>query len=84
MFIIESLIIMLSSGTVGVLVGWATSLLLSVSMNLTSGLPNVPVFPLTDMIVIFTISIIFTLVGMKVLLNKSRKEKIVDIYRETM
>jgi ABC-type antimicrobial peptide transport system permease subunit len=84
MFIIESLIIMLSSGTVGVLVGWATSLLLSVSMNLTSGLPNLPVFPFTDMVVIFTISIIFTLIGMKVLLNKSRKEKIVDIYRESM
>ena len=84
MFTIESLIIMLSSGTVGVLVGWVTSLLLSVSMNLTSNLPNIPVFPLTDMIVIFVISIIFTLIGMKVLLNKSRKKKIVDIYRETM
>jgi len=84
MFTIESLIIMLSSGTVGVIVGWVTSLLLSVSMNLTSGLPNIPVFPLIDMIVIFTISIIFTLIGMKVLLNKSRKKKIVDIYRETM
>jgi putative ABC transport system permease protein len=84
MFTIESLIIMLSSGTVGVIVGWVTSLLLSVSMNLTSGLPNIPVFPLTDMLVIFAISIIFTLIGMKVLLNKSRKKKIVDIYRETM
>jgi len=84
MFTIESLIIMLSSGTVGVIVGWVTSLLLSVSMNLTSGLPNIPVFPLIDMIVIFAISIIFTLIGMKVLLNKSRKKKIVDIYRETM
>jgi len=84
MFTIESLIIMLSSGTVGVIVGWVTSLLLSVSMNLTSGLPNIPVFPLTDMIVVFAISIIFTLIGMKVLLNKSRKKKIVDIYRETM
>jgi putative ABC transport system permease protein len=84
MFTIESLIIMLSSGTVGVIVGWITSLLLSVSMNLTSGLPNIPVFPLTDMMVIFAISIIFTLIGMKVLLNKSRKKKIVDIYRETM
>jgi len=84
MFTIESLIIMLSSGTVGVIVGWITSLLLSVSMNLTSGLPNIPVFPLTDMLVIFAISIIFTLIGMKVLLNKSRKKKIVDIYRETM
>lgn len=84
MFTIESLIIMLSSGTVGVLVGWATGLLLSVSMNLTSGLPNIPMFPLTDMIFIFVISIVFTLIGMKVLLNKSRKKKIVDIYRETM
>ncbi|MHA1509324.1 MAG: ABC transporter permease, partial [Promethearchaeota archaeon] len=84
MFTIESLIIMLSSGTVGVIVGWITSLLLSVSMNLISGLPNIPVFPLTDMTVIFAISIIFTLLGMKVLLNKSRKKKIVDIYRETM
>ncbi|MBY9014092.1 MAG: ABC transporter permease [Candidatus Lokiarchaeota archaeon] len=84
MFTIESLIIMLSSGTIGILVGWVTSLLLSVSMNLTSDLPNIPAFPLTDMIVIFTISIIFTLIGMKVLLNKSRKKKIVDIYRETM
>jgi len=84
MFTIESLIIMLSSGTIGVLVGWLTSLLLSVSLNLTSDLPNIPVFPLTDMSVVFTISIIFTLIGMKVLLNKSRKKKIVDIYRETM
>ncbi|NHJ22801.1 MAG: FtsX-like permease family protein [Candidatus Lokiarchaeota archaeon] len=84
LFTIESLIIMLSSGTVGVLVGWGTSLLLSVSINLTSGLPNIPVFPLTDMILVFSISIIFTLLGMKVLLNKSRKKKIIDIYRETM
>ena len=84
LFTIESLIIMLSSGTVGVLVGWGTSLLLSVSMNLTSGLPNIPQFPISDMIFVFVISIVFTLIGMKVLLNKSRKKKIVDIYRETM
>ncbi|MBY8987137.1 MAG: ABC transporter permease, partial [Candidatus Lokiarchaeota archaeon] len=84
LFTIESLIIMLSSGTVGVLVGWTTGLLLSASMNLTSGLPNIPVFPLSDMIFIFLISIVFTLIGMKILLRKSRKKKIVDIYRETM
>ena len=75
---------MLSSGTVGTLVGWATGLLLSISLNLTSGLPNTPVFPFSDMIFVFVLSIIFTLIGMKVLLKKSRKKKIVDIYRETM
>jgi ABC-type antimicrobial peptide transport system permease subunit len=84
LFTIESLIIMLSSGTVGVLVGWTTGLLLSASMNLTSGLPNIPEFPLSDMLFVFVVSIVFTLIGMKVLLRRSRKKKIVDIYRETM
>ncbi|NVM16607.1 MAG: ABC transporter permease [Candidatus Lokiarchaeota archaeon] len=84
LFTIESLIIMISSGTVGVLVGWTTGLLLSVSLNLTSGLPNIPVFPLSDMIFVFVLSIIFTLIGMRVLLKRSRKKKIVEIYRETM
>ncbi|GAH40377.1 unnamed protein product, partial [marine sediment metagenome] len=84
LFTIESLIIMLSSGTVGVIVGWTTGLLLTTSMNLMSDLPNILTFPLSDMIAIFTISIIFILIGLKVLLKKSRKKKIVDIYRETM
>jgi putative ABC transport system permease protein len=84
LFTIESLIIMLSSGTVGVLVGWATGLLLSFSLNLTSGLPNIPQFPLTEMIFVLILSIVFTLIGMKMLLRKSRKKRIVEIYRETM
>jgi ABC-type antimicrobial peptide transport system permease subunit len=75
---------MLSSGTVGVIVGWTTGLLLTTSMNLMSDLPNIPTFPLSDMIAIFTVSIIFILIGLKVLLRKSRKKKIIDIYRETM
>ncbi|GAG98884.1 unnamed protein product, partial [marine sediment metagenome] len=57
---------------------------LTTSMNLMSDLPNILTFPLSDMVSIFTISIIFTLIGLKVLLKKSRKKKIVDIYRETM
>ncbi len=84
MFTIESLIIMLSSGSVGVLVGWFTGLLLSTSVNLLSDLPNIPTFPLSNMILVFTVSIIFTLIGMRLLLRKSRKRKIVEIYRETM
>jgi len=84
LFTIESLIIMLSSGTVGVIVGWTTGLLLTTSMNLMSDLPNILTFPLSDMIAIFTISIIFILIGLKLLLKKSRKKKIIDIYRETM
>ena len=84
LFTTESLIIMLSSGTVGVIVGWVTGLLLSISMNVMSGLPNIPVFPLSDMIVVFTLSIIFTLIGIKLLLRRTRKKKIVEVYRETV
>jgi putative ABC transport system permease protein len=84
LFTIESLIIMLSSGSVGVIVGWCTGLLLSTSVNLLSDLPNLPVFPLSNMLIVFLVSIIFTLIGMKLLLRKSRKKKIVEIYRETM
>jgi len=84
LFTIEALIIMLSSGTVGVFVGWLTGLLLSTSVNLLSNLPNNPIFPLSNMIIIYSVSIIATLIGMKLLLRKVRKKKIVDIYRETM
>ncbi|MFX1353543.1 MAG: FtsX-like permease family protein, partial [Promethearchaeota archaeon] len=84
LFTIEALIIMLSSGTVGVLVGWLTGLLLSTSVNLLSNLPNNPIFPWSNMIIIYSVSIIATLIGMKLLLRKVRKKKIVDIYRETM
>lgn len=84
LFTIESLIIMLSSGTVGVIVGWTTGLLLASSINVLSDSPNLPTFPLSNMIIIFTISIIFVLIGMRLLLRKIRKKKIVQIYRETM
>jgi len=84
LFTIEAYIIMLSSGTIGVIVGWLTGLLLSTSVNLLSDLPNVPRFPLSNMILIYIVSIIFVFIGMKLLLRKIRKKKIVDIYRETM
>ena len=84
LFTIESLVIMLSSGTVGVIVGWLTGLLLSTSINLLSDLPNIPTFPFTNMLSVYIISIIFVLIGMKLLLRNIRKKKIVEIYRETM
>ncbi|MGB5909853.1 MAG: ABC transporter permease [Promethearchaeia archaeon] len=84
LFNIEALIIMLSSGTIGVIVGWVTQILLSTSVNLLNNLPNNPIFPISSMINIYLVSIIATLIGMKLLLRKIRKKKIVEIYRETM
>ena len=84
LFIIEALIIMLSSGTVGVITGYFTGWLLSGSLNLISNSPVAVVFPWINLIVIYILSTLFTIVGMHLLLRKTRKMKIVDIYRESM
>ncbi len=84
LFIIEALIIMISSGTVGVLVGLVTGWLLSSNLNLFTDIPYHPAFPLVNFTAIYGISILFILVGMSIMLRKSRKQKIIDIYRETM
>ena len=84
LFIVEALIIMLSSGTVGVLVGWATGYLLSSNLNLFTDMPAVAVLPVINLLVLYSVSIVFVLIGMRMLLRKIRKKKITEIYRETM
>lgn len=84
LFILEALIIMLSSGTVGVIVGWATGWLFGSSLSLLSDMPYQFYFPWTSFLTIYGISILFIYFGMKALLRKARKKKIVEIYRETV
>jgi ABC-type antimicrobial peptide transport system permease subunit len=84
LFVIESLIIMLSSGFIGVLIGWLTAWLVTSNLTLLTEMPEVLSFPLNNVIIIFSLSILFIFIGMKMLLRKLRKKKIVDIYRETM
>ena len=84
LFTIEALIIMFSSGSVGVLIGYSTGLLLASSLNELSDLPTPANFPLSEAIAIFLISTIFILIAMVLLLRKIRKKKIIEIYRETM
>ncbi|UCC21197.1 MAG: FtsX-like permease family protein [Promethearchaeota archaeon] len=85
MFILESLIIMISSGTIGIVVGWLTSwLVTSQLMGTLVGMPSVLYIPIANIILIYTLSIIMIFLGMKILLRKVRKQKIVEIYRETL
>ena len=84
MFIVEALIIMLASGSIGVLVGWSTGFLLSSTLNLFTDIPYEGLFPLSNFVWLYGLSISFILVGMTLLLRKLSKKKIVDIYRETM
>jgi putative ABC transport system permease protein len=84
LFTIEALIIMFSSGSVGVLIGYATGLLLASSLNEMGDIPTPTNFPLSDALSVFFISTIFILISMVFLLRKIRKKKIIEIYRETM
>ncbi|MFW9900155.1 MAG: ABC transporter permease [Candidatus Thorarchaeota archaeon] len=84
LFIVESLIIMLSSGTIGIIIGWLTSWLISWNLLGTLvGMPNVLYVPWFNIILIYLLSFVMIFLGMKILLRKARKQKIVEIYRET-
>jgi ABC-type antimicrobial peptide transport system permease subunit len=85
LFILESLIIMISSGTIGIGVGWLTSwLVTSQMMGTLMGMPTVLYVPWTNIILIYVLSFFMIFFGMKILLRKARKQKIVEIYRETV
>ena len=85
LFILESLIIMISSGSIGIVVGWLTSwLVTSQMMGTLMGMPNVLYVPFFNIILIYALSFVMIFFGMKILLRKARKQKIVEIYRETI
>jgi ABC-type lipoprotein release transport system permease subunit len=83
LFIIEAMIIMLSSGTVGVIVGCITGWLFGSSMSVFMDTPYSFYFPWFNFLGIYGIAILFVYIGMKVLLWRMKKKKITEIYRET-
>ncbi|MFX1574565.1 MAG: ABC transporter permease [Promethearchaeota archaeon] len=84
LFIIEALIIMISSGTVGVIIGWLSAWIVTSNLSTMIGMPDVIYIPWFNMILIFLVSIFMILIGMRILLRKARKKEIVEIYRETV
>jgi ABC-type antimicrobial peptide transport system permease subunit len=83
LFIIESLIIMISSGTIGIIVGWLSAWLVTSNLSTLIGSPEVIIIPWFNIVLIYSLSVAMILLGMTILLRKVRKKKIVDIYRET-
>lgn len=84
LFIIESLIVMISSGTIGIIIGWLSSWLVTSNLSTLIGMPDVIHVPWFNIILILSLSIIMIFIGMKLLLRKARKKQISDIYRETI
>ena len=83
MFLIESLLIMLSAGLMGMAIGTYTAYLLQSNTALFSEMPLVFVFPLETFLRVFIISITVSIVGTYLILLKLSKQTVMDVFRQS-
>ncbi len=83
LFLIESLIIMLSSGTMGTLIGTYCAYLMETNLGLLTEMPIVFAIPLDVLFRVFSLSIFFGILGMYLILIKLSRQSVMDIFRQT-
>jgi ABC-type antimicrobial peptide transport system permease subunit len=83
LFLIESIMILLSSGTMGTIIGTFSGYLMETNIGLFTELPIVFSIPIDALLRVFVISILIGFVGMYLILIKLSKQTIMDIFRQT-
>ncbi|MHA1784528.1 MAG: ABC transporter permease, partial [Candidatus Helarchaeota archaeon] len=83
LFLIESIIVLLSSGSVGMIIGVYCAYLLETNISLITELPVMFVIPMDTLIRVFIISIAAGIIGMYLILIKLSKQTIMEIFRQT-
>ncbi|MFX1596153.1 MAG: ABC transporter permease, partial [Promethearchaeota archaeon] len=84
MFLLESMIILLSSGIMGTIIGTYTAYLLETNMGLMTEMPIIFTIPTDVLLRVFILSISFAFLGTYVILIKYfYKKSIMDIFRQT-
>ncbi|MFW9826103.1 MAG: ABC transporter permease [Candidatus Thorarchaeota archaeon] len=84
MFLIESMIILLSAGVMGTIIGTFTAYLLETNMSLMTEMPIIFTIPYDTLARVFILSISFAFLGTYVILIKYfYKKSIMDIFRQT-
>ena len=83
LFLIESLIILLSSGTMGTFIGTYSAYLLESNLGIITEMPIVFAIPIEVLARVFIISIVVGIFGMFLILRKLSKQTIMDTFRET-
>ncbi|MEJ2249322.1 MAG: FtsX-like permease family protein [Candidatus Lokiarchaeota archaeon] len=83
MFLAESLIILLSSGIMGTIIGVFSAYLLESNMALMTEMPITFEIPLETLMRVFIISILVGTIGMYLILYRLSKKNIMDIFRQT-
>ncbi len=83
LFLIESVIILLSSGTIGTIIGTYCAYLMETNLGLFTEMPIVFSIPVDVVIRVFSISIIVGILGMYLILIKLSRQSVMDIFRQT-
>jgi ABC-type antimicrobial peptide transport system permease subunit len=83
LFLIESLVILLSSGTMGTFIGTYSAYLLETNLGFITEMPIVFSVPFEVLARVFIISIVIGIIGMFIILRKLSKQTIMDTFRET-
>ncbi len=83
MFLIESLILLLSAGTLGTFIGTFCGYLLESNMALMTELPATFYLPIDSILRVFIISIAVGIIGMYLILIRLSRQSIMDIFRQT-
>jgi len=83
LFTVESIIILLSSGSTGTIVGFATAALMSQNLSIFAQSPRLLSFPTATTLILFGISLTVLLVGMTAILSKIKRKNLMEIFRET-
>ncbi|MFX1389325.1 MAG: ABC transporter permease [Promethearchaeota archaeon] len=84
MFLIESMISLLSAGIMGTIIGTFSAFLLETTMALMTEMPTIFSIPMDTLLRVFILSISFAFLGTYVILVKFfYKKSIMDIFRQT-
>ncbi|TXT58068.1 MAG: conserved membrane protein of unknown function [Promethearchaeota archaeon] len=83
MFLVESMIVMLSAGILGTIIGTYSAYLLQTNMSLMTELPVVFSIPMDTLLRVFIISVAVGIVGMYIILIRLSRQSIMDIFRQT-
>ncbi len=84
MFLLENMILLLSSSTSGGIIGFLMALGLSENMTLFIQSPRMIAIPWDIIAIIYSVSVITLIVGMKWLMRKLRYQNLIEIFRETL
>lgn len=83
MFLLESMILMISAGFMGVLIGSYSAYLMESNLSLMTELPTIFSIPIDTIIRVFSISVIIGIIGMYLILLRLSRQTLMDIFRQT-